>query len=143
MSQLELWDNYRKAAIDLECDDIAYGETVKRIDERDKIRLLHSGMGISGEAGELLDALKKHFFYGKALDRAHVIEELGDIMWYINLMLDELDIPMGEVLQKNIHKLRNRYGGQKFGSYAEMKVDREKEKEIMETNNETDLGSGC
>ena len=38
-------------------------------------RLLHAGMGLSTEAGEFLDALKKHIFYGKELDRVNLAEE--------------------------------------------------------------------
>ena len=40
--------------------------------------LLHMAVGISGEAGELLDAIKKNAIYGRALDVNNVIEELGD-----------------------------------------------------------------
>src|ERR1035437_131468 len=41
--------------------------------------ILHMVVGISGEAGELLDAIKKQVIYRKPLDRENVIEELGDI----------------------------------------------------------------
>lgn len=35
--------------------------------------------GVSGEAGELLDAVKKSVVYKKPLDRENVVEELGDL----------------------------------------------------------------
>jgi len=41
--------------------------------------LIHMVLGISGESGELLDAIKKHTIYHKPLDIGNVIEELGDI----------------------------------------------------------------
>jgi hypothetical protein len=36
--------------------------------------MLHCVVGISGEAGELLDAVKKTWVYGKALDHDNLIE---------------------------------------------------------------------
>lgn len=44
--------------------------------------LAHGAIGMAGELGELLDALKKHWVYGKPLDAANVIEEIGDFYWY-------------------------------------------------------------
>jgi NTP pyrophosphatase (non-canonical NTP hydrolase) len=44
---------------------------------------LHMAVGIAGEAGELLDAIKKGFAYNKPLDRANIVEELGDTLFYI------------------------------------------------------------
>lgn len=41
--------------------------------------LLHMAVGVSGEAGELLDAIKKATIYNKPLDVENMIEELGDI----------------------------------------------------------------
>jgi hypothetical protein len=46
-------------------------------------KLMHATFGISGEAGELLDAVKKHIIYGKPLDRENVVEELGDLEFYL------------------------------------------------------------
>ena len=43
--------------------------------------LMHMAAGISGEAGEVLDIVKKAFAYGKPIDRAHLIEELGDAIF--------------------------------------------------------------
>ena len=43
----------------------------------------HMGLGIVGEVGEIIDALKKHHIYGKPLDRANLVEELGDVCWYV------------------------------------------------------------
>ncbi len=73
-------------------------------------RLLHAGIGISTEAGEFLDALKKHIFYGKELDRVNLKEELGDLFWYIAIACDELDIEFEPIMARNIEKLKARYG---------------------------------
>ena len=71
--------------------------------------LLHATLGISGEAGELLDAVKKTFIYNKPLDRENAIEELGDLLWYIALACRTLDISMEDVMKINIDKLSKRY----------------------------------
>lgn len=79
-----------------------------RMDER-KVRLLHAVIGISTEAGELLDAMKKHVFYQGDLDTINLGEEIGDLLWYVAILLDETGVPMAHALAKNIAKLRARY----------------------------------
>ena len=82
-------------------------------------RTLHAVAGIVTEAGELQDALKKHLFYGRPLDRTNLIEELGDLMWYVALLCDELREPgeedganvLADVLTRNIAKLKARARG--------------------------------
>lgn len=72
-------------------------------------RLLHSILGILDEAGELAKALKKTIFYGKDLDVVNVAEELGDLLWYIALMANALDLSLEEIAEKNIAKLKVRF----------------------------------
>jgi NTP pyrophosphatase (non-canonical NTP hydrolase) len=67
--------------------------------------LLHMAVGVSGEAGELLDAIKKHVIYGKPLDVANVIEELGDLEFYMEGLRAELGIFREETLAANKMKL--------------------------------------
>ena len=71
--------------------------------------LLHSAMGCATEAGELLDQLKKKMFYHKQLDEHHLIEEFGDILWYVVMGLDAVDSTIEEAMEANIRKLRQRY----------------------------------
>ncbi len=75
----------------------------------DKIDITHSAFGISGEAGELLDAVKKHVFYNKPLDRENVIEELGDLEFYMQALRAKLGITRQETLEHNMSKLAERY----------------------------------
>ena len=72
--------------------------------------LIHMVLGISGEAGELLDAVKKATIYRKPLDRANVIEELGDLEFYMEGLRAALDISREDTLDHNIKKLSIRYG---------------------------------
>lgn len=74
-----------------------------------KDSLCHGALGVCGEAGELADAIKKHWAYNKELDVANVIEELGDLTFYMQLIMNELNITWEEVIQGNIDKLNRRY----------------------------------
>ncbi len=95
-------------------------------------RLLHAGIGLSTEAGEFLDALKKHIFYGKELDRVNLAEEVGDLFWYIAIIADELGFEFESVMDKNIQKLKARYG-EKFSEKKANSRDLETERNILET----------
>lgn len=95
-------------------------------------RLLHAGIGLSTEAGEFLDALKKHIFYGKPLDKVNLAEEMGDMFWYMAIVASELGFEFEEVMEKNITKLKARYG-EKFSEEKAEKRDLDKEREILET----------
>ena len=75
----------------------------------EKVDLIHMSMGIEGEAGELIDAIKKHVIYGKPLDLKNVIEELGDLEFYLEGLRQTLNIPVDVVLQYNKEKLKDRY----------------------------------
>jgi len=56
---------------------------------------IHMILGVSGEImGEFIDQLKKHFIYGKELDKVNLQEELSDAMWYVVNMYDILDLEL-------------------------------------------------
>lgn len=80
--------------------------------------LLHMGIGVAGEAGELLDAIKRPTIYRKPLDRESVVEELGDIEFFLEGIRQRLGITREETLQANIEKLGVRYQGLKYGDQA-------------------------
>lgn len=71
--------------------------------------LLNSVMGLCGESGEVIDLVKKHLFQGHPLDKTQLVQELGDVAWYLAEAADALEIPLEEIFQKNIQKLRQRY----------------------------------
>ena len=81
-----------------------------RMKEEGTIRLMHGAIGLTTEAGEFIDALKKHVFYGKELDRVNLAEEMGDLFWYLAIIADELKIDFESVMKTNIEKLKARYG---------------------------------
>lgn len=71
--------------------------------------LLNGVMGLNGEAGEVIDCVKKACFQGHELDREHLIEELGDVAWYLAVCAEALGVTLEEVLKRNIDKLKTRY----------------------------------
>lgn len=71
--------------------------------------LINSVMGLCGESGEAIDIVKKWMAQGHELDREHLIRELGDIAWYLAEAATALDVPLEDVLQANIDKLKKRY----------------------------------
>jgi NTP pyrophosphatase (non-canonical NTP hydrolase) len=101
-------------------DMVRYDQFVLQLFKADTgpAMLNHAAMGVAGEAGELIDAVKKHLVYGKPLDRANIIEELGDLRFYIQAMQNVLGITESEVLQANADKLSKRYRGLKYSDKA-------------------------
>jgi NTP pyrophosphatase (non-canonical NTP hydrolase) len=69
----------------------------------------HMATGISGEAGEILEIIKKWAVYGKKFDRADLIKELGDIEFYLEGLRQHFHIDREEVIMANIEKLAKRY----------------------------------
>jgi NTP pyrophosphatase (non-canonical NTP hydrolase) len=100
-------------------------EIVNELDA-DKAHILHMAVGISGEAGELLDAVKKATIYNKPLDRENVIEELGDLEFYMEGLRAKLGITREETLVANINKLSKRYSS---GSYSNQQAQERADKE--------------
>lgn len=74
--------------------------------------LVHMALGIAGEAGELVDAIKRATVYGRDLDVENVIEELGDLEFYMEGMRAIIGVTRERVLNNNIAKLARRYGDQ-------------------------------
>jgi len=100
---------YQKAAL-----------TTKKPWGQKDLELADCGLGLTGEAGEVADILKKHISGSKLLDDERMEKlkyEIGDIMWYIAALCDALDFDMGELAVMNIDKLRKRHGG-KFSGYG-------------------------
>ena len=85
---------------------------------------LHMAIGVSGEAGELLDTIKKFAIYQKPLDLENVVEELGDIEFYLQGIRQAFCIDREYVLQQNIEKLRKRYGKTYTNEAAQRRADK-------------------
>ena len=97
-------------------------------------RMLHAGLGLATEAGEFLDMLKKHLFYGKEIDYENLDEEAGDLLWYLSIYLDVRGKSYREVMEANTRKLKARYP-EKFTS--ENALNRDIETELKAFRGET------
>ena len=93
--------------------------------------LLHGAIGVATESGELLDAIKKHIFYGKALDVVNLREEIGDVMWYLAILCRATGTNMSDVASVNIEKLRLRYPD-KFDAKQALNRNLKSERKILE-----------
>jgi hypothetical protein len=75
-------------------------------------RLMTAAVGLSAEAGEFTEIIKKIAFQGKELtedNRTHLIKELGDVYWYFTQAMLGLDVDLNEVVLTNVMKLTARY----------------------------------
>lgn len=94
-----MFDEYQRAAM----------RTANKDSFTQREMILNAAMGMNGEAGEVIDHLKKARFQGGILDRTKLIRETGDLLWYCALMAEALDVSLAEIAQINIAKLRARY----------------------------------
>ena len=115
----------------LNTENIDFRGMKDRLSLASTLRLLHGSVGVSTEGGELLDAMKKYIFYGKPIDRANVKEELGDALYYISLVMDEMGFTLEEVMETNSDKLKARYP-EMFTEDKAINRDLDTERKILE-----------
>lgn len=92
----------------------------------DQLTRLHAVVGISGEAGELLDAVKKETMYNKKPDLENIIEELGDLEFYMEALRQAYDITREQTIRANIAKLGVRYSS---GTYSDKQAQERADKQ--------------
>jgi NTP pyrophosphatase (non-canonical NTP hydrolase) len=102
-----------------------YPKLVERLNElkeqgADVSRLMTAAFGMSAEAGEFTEVVKKIFLQGKPYNEDnifHMKRELGDLCWYLAQACMALDITFEEVLEMNYEKLSARYPAGTFSVY--------------------------
>lgn len=94
-------------------------------------RLVHGMIGACTETGELQDMIKKFLIYGKPFDRVNVLEECGDVLWYLAIALSACGFTMEECMQRNIEKLRKRFPD-KFTQAQALVRDLDAERAVLE-----------
>lgn len=80
--------------------------------------LLHMAIGITGEAIELLEQIYTHTAEGEELDYENVLEELGDLEFYIEGFRQGCQINRETALNQNIAKLSKRYSSLSYSDSA-------------------------
>lgn len=74
--------------------------------------MMHWVLGMAGESGEVADKLKK-IIRDKGgtitpADEAELVKEIGDVLWYVAVMADQLGVSLNDVAQANVDKLASR-----------------------------------
>lgn len=85
-------------------------------------RLLHALFGIGSECGEILGIYQK-VFQGHEIDEEKVVDEMGDLMWFLAELADCLKVELDFVGQHNIAKLLKRYPGAGFSAERSLHRD--------------------
>ncbi|MEU7867852.1 nucleoside triphosphate pyrophosphohydrolase family protein [Dactylosporangium sp. NPDC049140] len=93
-------DEYQRAAL----------RTAAPRDKRNE--LLHLVLGLVGESGEIAEKFKKwvrdHDSEESRIDRADIAKELGDVLWYLAVLADYLDLSLDDIATNNLAKLASR-----------------------------------
>ena len=85
--------------------------------DADVPRLLTAALGLTAEAGEFTEVVKKIVLQGKPYNEDnvfHMKRELGDICWYLAQACMALDTTFDEIIEMNVDKLKARYPGGEF-----------------------------
>lgn len=95
-------------------------------------RILHAAIGCVTESGEMLDALKKQMFYGRELDTTNVLEEAGDLLWYLSILFDEMGTDFETESGRVIAKLKARFP-EKFTEKEAFNRNLKEERSVLES----------
>ena len=90
-----------------EYQELAMRTLNPKLDKKDI--LINAVMGLCGESGEAIDLVKKHLAQGHEFDKQKFAKELGDIAWYLAEAAYAIDMPLEDILEGNIEKLRKRF----------------------------------
>jgi len=121
--------DYIEKAMRTNTDD---GGPLSRIlQDNDLLQLMHACIGVSTEAGELIDPVKKAVFYGASIDKINLMEEVGDVLWYCAIILRYTGHTFDDAMERNISKLQKRYPD-KFTEENATKRDLKKERIELE-----------
>lgn len=75
--------------------------------------LVNGALGLTGEAGEVADIIKKHVYPSKPGDgldtQTRLIDELGDVLWYLAIMAEGVGVSLSAIAHCNIAKLAARH----------------------------------
>lgn len=118
----------------MDADDYQFAAMRTLINEPDseytgnQLMLVWTALGLAGEAGEVADTIKKAVFHQHGLDRAELIKELGDVLWYVAGICSVMNISISEVMERNIAKLTIRYPNGYNSTDSKVRADVETQK---------------
>lgn len=82
---------------------------VDAADPLSALALASDALGLTGEAGEVADIIKKRVGHGHPLDSYEVMKELGDVLWYLAVLSHRIGCSLEQVAVANVEKLKARY----------------------------------
>lgn len=71
--------------------------------------LINGCLGLAGEAGEVCDIVKKYMFQGHKFETHNIVDELGDVLWYVALTAQSIGCSLNAIMEHNVNKLKKRY----------------------------------
>ena len=74
-----------------------------------QVMIAWNALGLSGEAGEVVDLVKKGILHQQGIDNNKLKKELGDVLLYITALASEHNLTMEEIMEHNIEKLKARF----------------------------------
>lgn len=86
-----------------------YQAVAKKAIDLEETALTYLALGLVGEAGEVIELIKKYIYRGNKISREAITHELGDVLFYLSQLAAWLDIPLEEVAKANIEKQKKRY----------------------------------
>lgn len=83
-----------------------------------KIGMAYTALGLAGEAGEVANKVKKVYRDASGrlgpVERVAISDELGDCLWYLASLANEIGVPLDVIARNNIEKLRLRQASGKL-----------------------------
>lgn len=101
-----------------------------------EVQLTVAALGLSGEAGEFTDTVKKILFHGKVLDldlQLKMAHELGDVLWYVALAANAIGSTLSGIADLNVHKLNARYEQRLTPIEAEARKDERSQPTVIDS----------
>lgn len=87
--------------------------------------LVESALGLVGEAGELVDLLKKEIFHKHNVSGERLELEMGDVLWYLAAIATLQGLSLADIAEANLAKLRRRYPAGYSAEASQARVDQE------------------
>ena len=97
--------------------------------ENEKDAITHWCLGLTEEAGEVAGAIKHMYYCDEEFDIGKIAEELGDVLWYVSAICNQLEISLEIVAKMNLAKLKHRYQGK---SEFDAELNKHRHESMME-----------
>lgn len=94
-----------------------------------KEQVINAVIGLCGETGEVADLIKKTIYQGHPLDVNHLVEEIGDVLYYLTWLSILFEVDISEIAYENMNKLNERYPN---GFDPERSIHREEEPHVKD-----------